>query len=107
MTFRIRLLTVLLAFALALAGTALLLPEPNAVHTAGLTVLSVPEEGEEPLYRLQATDGELCIYQNGTLLRRTGVRVSTLPGKDRELLEQGIDAHSQEELASLLEDLCS
>lgn len=66
-----------------------------------------PEHSDPGVYVLRSMDGELCVFRNRTLLRRTGVYTLTLPREDRELLENGISAASQEALASLLEDLCS
>lgn len=102
------LLAIYLASALSLS--AVLLPPPQqAVHTAApeqVILQDVPDD-PSPCYELRADGGEVCVYQNGSLLRRTGVAVSSLPKEDRALLEQGITVDSIQALTSLLEDLCS
>ncbi|MCD8335500.1 MAG: hypothetical protein LUC35_09235 [Clostridiales bacterium] len=47
------------------------------------------------------------MFRRGSLLTHTGVLAASLPREDRALLEAGIAAESDQELASLIEDLCS
>ena len=118
-----KLVTLCVAFcaAAALFTTALLYSPPPVSAASGTTesvTLPTPvqkqpaerpaPEAEAPtIYQLRSMDGELCVFRGRTLLHRTGVDVRTLPREDRELLERGISAASQEALASLLEDLSS
>lgn len=121
---RLLALSVCLCAAAALFTAALLWTPPDARSAAGTeqtVVIPQPEPGQgadtpsedpsEPLpptiYVLRSVDGELCVFRGRKLLRRTGVRTSTLPREDRTMLETGISAGSQEALASLLEDLSS
>ncbi len=92
--------------------TAALLWSPGAPRSAlepveGIRAPESTEQEAPAVYQLRSVDGELCIFQGRKLLRRTGVYTLSLPSEDRELLESGISAASQEALASLLEDLCS
>lgn len=84
---------------------AALLPTPQTEVMAPQTVTE--EDAPPPCYVLRTDRGEVCIFEGDTLLRRTGVAVSSLPAEDRESLSIGIAASSQEALSSLLEDLCS
>ncbi|MCC8074585.1 MAG: hypothetical protein LIO95_01350 [Clostridiales bacterium] len=108
---RFALLLTAFSLALTLSCAALSSPWPQAVATAAETaiVASADEPSVEvvPLYELRSVDGEICVFRNGSLLTHTGVLVSSLPREDRALLEEGIAAESDQELASLLEDLCS
>ena len=117
-----KLLTLSVAFCAAAAlCTAALLYRPIPISAASGSTQSVtlpapaanslkeptPEPEPPTVYQLRSVDGELCVFRGRTLLHRTGVDVRTLPREDRELLERGISAASQEALASLLEDLSS
>lgn len=59
------------------------------------------------LYTVREQGGAICVFRGGTLLRDTGIPVSTLPAPDRALLEQGIAAADYEGVLRLLEDLGS
>lgn len=83
-------------------------PEQQVVEPVqGLELPEEPAPEQPPMYELRSVDGELCIFRGKTLIRSTGVYTLALPKEDRELLENGIAAASEEALASLLEDLCS
>ncbi|MCD8147934.1 MAG: hypothetical protein LUD84_11785 [Clostridiales bacterium] len=109
---RFALLLTAFCLALSLSCAALSSPWPQAVETGAETAL-VTESADEPsgeavpLYELRSVDGEICVFRCGSLLTHTGVLVSSLPQEDRALLEAGIAAESDQELASLIEDLCS
>lgn len=96
----------------SLSLSALFMPSPQAVHTASQEQVTLQTAPDAPAsspahYELRATEGEVCVYQDGSLLQRTGVAVSSLPKEDRALLENGIAVDSMQALTSLLEDLCS
>ncbi|MCD8189259.1 MAG: hypothetical protein LUD78_03405 [Clostridiales bacterium] len=109
---RFALLMTAFCLALALSCAALSSPWPQAVEAAAETALvtetdTAPDAETVPLYELRSVDGEICVFRSGSLLTHTGVLAATLPKEDRALLEEGIAAQSDQELASLLEDLCS
>lgn len=109
---RFALLLTAFCLALSLSCAALSSPWPQAVETAAETALvtetdTAPDSEAIPLYELRSVDGEICVFRRGSLLTHTGVLVSSLPREDRALLEVGIAAESDQELASLIEDLCS
>ena len=56
------------------------------------------------LYVLQDCGGEVCVYQDGQLLRRTGIPAAALPQADRDSLTAGIALDSPAALAVCLED---
>lgn len=62
---------------------------------------------EEDVYLVRDYSGELCVFQDGELIQRTGIPVSTLPKSDRALAEVGIVVTGTAELAELLADLGS
>lgn len=106
-------LSAALVLAIVTASSALFYPDLTAHSASAPAPISdtqpvpIPEEEPPTLYVLRAQDGELCVFRNGELLRRTGVKTSALPAEDRAALENGISATSQQALTSLLEDLCS
>lgn len=111
---KLRAVVLLTAFclALSLSCAALSSPWPQAAETAASTVVvsepaGAPIGEAAPLYELRSVDGEICVFRRGSLLTHTGVLVASLPRGDRALLEAGIAAESDQELASLIEDLCS
>ncbi|MCD8353936.1 MAG: hypothetical protein LUC47_06455 [Clostridiales bacterium] len=110
---RFALLLTAFSLALTLSCAALSSPWPQAVETAAETALAAASADDEPngeavpLYELRSVDGEICVFRSGDLLTHTGVLTASLPREDRALLEAGIGAKSDQELASLLEDLCS
>ena len=108
---RFALLLTAFSLALTLSCAALSSPWPQAVETAAEAALAAsadePSGEAVPLYELRGVDGEICVFRSGSLLTHTGVLTASLPREDRALLEAGIAAHSDQELASLLEDLCS
>ncbi|MCD8052206.1 MAG: hypothetical protein LUE89_11110 [Clostridiales bacterium] len=109
---RFALLLTAFSLALTLSCAALSSPWPQAVETAAETALAAASADEStgeavPLYELRSVDGEICVFRSGDLLTHTGVLTASLPREDRALLEAGIPAESDQELASLLEDLCS
>lgn len=109
---RFALLLTAFSLALSLSCAALSSPWPQSVETAAQTsvVSASSDEAAQtaiPLYELRSVDGEICVFRSGSLLTHTGVLTATLPREDRALLEAGISAETDQELASLLEDLCS
>ncbi len=109
---RFALLLTAFSLALSLSCAALSSPRPQAVEASAETSIVAASADEPtgeavPLYELRSVDGEICVFRSGSLLTHTGVLTATLPREDRALLEVGIAAHSDQELASLIEDLCS
>lgn len=89
----------------AMSATVTLQKSITASTAAQLTVNDAEEA--HPLYVLRSDAGELCVFQDERIIRRTGVFISSLPEEDRSLLEVGIAAGSEQVLTGLLEDLCS
>ncbi|MCI8538512.1 MAG: hypothetical protein HFF18_07590 [Oscillospiraceae bacterium] len=80
-------------------------PAVSAAHTA-----QPPEETaapEEETYLVRDYSGELCVFQGGELIERTGIPVATLPQSDRTMAEVGITVTGKAALAELLADLGS
>lgn len=77
----------------------------SAVHTA-LPAEETPAV-EEKTYLVRDYSGELCVFQDGELIQRTGIPVATLPRSDRTMAEVGITVTGEAELAELLADLGS
>ncbi|MCC8099932.1 MAG: hypothetical protein LIO78_07720 [Clostridiales bacterium] len=72
--------------------------------SAALVSAEAEAEGDGSSYLLLAVDGKVCVYQDGTLLLRTGIDVALLPAADRADLAAGIYAEDAFALAAYLED---
>jgi hypothetical protein len=97
------------AAALALCTVSAAVLEQNAVRQREEAV-SLSAEVSAPdtdVYLVRTYSGELCVFQNGVLLERTGIPVSTLPQSDRALAAVGISVTGQAALSELLGDLGS
>ncbi len=69
-----------------------------------------PETSDTSLsYIVKDFNGNIAVFENGsnTPFKVTEVCTNTLPKVDQERLAEGIIVHSQTELNTLLEDLCS
>lgn len=93
--------------ALASASAALVVTRPPAPAVRAVAVETSAPAPEEAVYLIRAYSGELCVFQDGRLLERTGIPVSTLPRSDRELAEVGITVTGRAALSELLGDLGS
>ena len=100
---------VLLALASASAALVVNCPPASApaVRAAAVETSAPVSPPAEPVYLVRAYSGELCVFQSGQLVERTGIPVSTLPRSDRELAEVGITVVGQAALSELLGDLGS
>ena len=78
-----------------------------SILTVGLYYNTESQETEH--YIIKEQNGSLAIFsEDGTLINSiTEANLNTLPDEEKEKLKKGIDAFSQEELVSLIEDfLC-
>ena len=84
-------------------------PAAAAIGTAvtASSATPIPAAEDTAVYLVREYSGELCVCQEGKLLERTGIPVSTLPQSDRELAEVGITVVGQAALSELLGDLGS
>lgn len=57
-------------------------------------------------YRLKEYEGNIAVFKEGSNLpiKTTSISVKELPQADRDMLKEGINASSEEELSALLED---
>lgn len=94
---------VLSAGSVAAALVIPVLASPPAAPVAADAGEAVPVD----VYLLREDGGEVCVFENDTLIQRTGVAVAALPQADRAALESGIIAGGAQELSRLLEDLTS
>jgi len=74
-----------------------------------MAVFSLADFQKEDGYRLGEHEGRVAVYsQNGSVpITVTDIALSSLRQADREMLAKGLEAATQEELLSLLEDLGS
>ena len=94
----------------AVAAARLPAPVPAAAPAAVQdTEPPAPAETDvgERVYLVRDYNGELCVFQDGALIERTGIPVSTLPKSDRALAEVGITVTGEAALSELLADLGS
>lgn len=83
-----------------------------AAVMAGYTIAGFGEKEpvQESLYMLRESGGNVAVYGRedpANPITVTGIELSSLRARDRELIEAGLPAQSPEELARLLEDLGS
>ncbi len=109
------------AFAVAVAGlvSAGGSPSDSSGHRSTLPAAVLeelplarisPAPAAETAYVLMEYDGQIAVYVSGdekTPVLLTGILTSSLRKTDRELLQEGIPARGDEELAKLLEDFGS
>ncbi len=71
--------------------------------------VSQTSKAGESFYTLKEYNKRLAVYEDGKSepIYISGVFVSELPKADRDLIKNGIPAHSEKELRRLLEDYCS
>ena len=97
--------------------------KPNITASADIVHKEdkMPEEKEIPKqcavnnapknakYQIREFEGNIAIFKSGTQMpyKTTSISVNDLPQKDREILKNGIEASSEEELSTILEDYCS
>jgi hypothetical protein len=62
---------------------------------------------EEARFLVTRYNDKIAVYENGELMRIVEVEFDSLRKEDRDLLQEGIPAHTQEELAQVLEDFIS
>ena len=68
-------------------------------------VQDAPESGAP--YTVREYRGYVAVFEAGDKPQITDTAVASLPRSDRSKLERGIEIYSEEELKTLLEDLCS
>ena len=80
-------------------------PEPLPKKEDNHECISMPSKG----YKLKEYEGNLAIFKSDAQspIKITSIEVGALPIQDQELLKNGIDASSEEELNNLIEDYCS
>lgn len=78
----------------------------NPQNTSDNKMLNTPKNNN---YILSEYEGKLAIYKNGENMPISVYEtyLSSLPEKDKELIEKGIIIESTEELQSLIEDYTS
>lgn len=76
-------------------------------NAAASAAAPISDTEDSTIYLVREYSGELCVFQEGQLLERTGIPVSTLPQSDRALAEVGITVVGQAALSELLGDLGS
>ena len=113
MKYRIWIAGAAILMALGSVSAAVVLTRPApAAAAVGRAVESssaapTPTAEDAAVYLVREYSGELCVFQEGKLLERTGIPVSTLPQSDRALAEVGITVVGQAALSELLGDLGS
>ncbi|MBQ2676181.1 MAG: hypothetical protein IJF54_02110 [Clostridia bacterium] len=80
-----------------------------AAITITLDSAAAKDSAQNPsphLYLMKESDGKIAIYKYNTNVpfQVLDVYVDSLPEADRELLKQGINADSKEQLSRLIED---
>lgn len=57
-------------------------------------------------YKLKEYEGNIAVFKEGSNfpIKTTSISVKELPQADRDMLKEGINASSEEELSALLED---
>ena len=95
-----------------LIGAAMILYVIVTVLAAGGTgteggVLTGGEGAHKVVYVVREKDDRVVVYRDDSLFLTTDTPVSLLPKSDRSRLEKGIVLYSDEELKTLIEDICS
>lgn len=97
-----------------LFAVSIFLDRPGSVSVPSVvpmtaTEQSVEDKAPETLYIVKISDGRVAVEDNrtGELVTKTDTLVSVLPKSDIKQLKKGIAAHSEREVRSILEDLCS
>ena len=85
-----------------------------AVSFSGFALAAAPSDSagsgaEAPGYIVGSAEGKVAVFppDGGDPVKMTDIELKTLPGADRNALEDGIFVENDEELARILEDLGS
>ncbi len=101
---RLAILALSLLTALAAGGAALAAASPEELPPEPEPEAPSPAARESRGYILMERDGTLGVYMDGELLRSVEADLSPLGEADRQLLRQGIERDSIEEILALMED---